>query len=63
MVDFSKCHPEKCDQGICVAVALCKHKLLEQEAPYEPPMHINTSLCKGCGDCARACPYKAIVVM
>ncbi|MFP3974809.1 MAG: 4Fe-4S binding protein [Chloroflexota bacterium] len=62
MVDFNKCHPERCDHGLCVAVDACQLHVLQQEAPYEPPMP-NPNLCKGCGDCVRACPLKAMVLM
>ena len=32
LVDYKKCHPEKCDSGVCAAVLACSHKLLKQEA-------------------------------
>jgi len=31
LVDYKKCHPEKCDSGICAAALACSHKLLKQE--------------------------------
>ncbi|MFC1902811.1 4Fe-4S binding protein [Chloroflexota bacterium] len=62
LLDFSKCHPEKCDKGICAAVQACSHKLIKQEAPNEIPM-FHPSTCQGCSDCARACPQKAIKVV
>jgi hypothetical protein len=37
MVDYRKCQPEKCDEGICLAVLACPNKILKQEAPYEMP--------------------------
>ena len=61
LVDYKKCHPGKCDSGICKAALACSHKLLKQEAPYEIPM-MDPSLCQGCGDCVRACPLKAIEI-
>jgi heterodisulfide reductase subunit A-like polyferredoxin len=61
LVDFGKCHPEKCPQGICQAALVCKYKLLIQEKPYEIPM-ADPFICKGCGDCVRACPEKAIII-
>lgn len=60
LVDFGKCTPDQCAE--CPAVKACPRKLLRQEAPGEPPM-TNPSLCRGCGDCARACPAKAIKVV
>ena len=61
LVDFNKCHPDKCDSGICKAVEACPRKLLVQEAAYEVPM-TNPFLCRGCADCIRACPQDAIIM-
>jgi len=61
LLTFSKCHPEKCDKGICAAALACPHKLIKQESPNETPM-FHPSTCRGCGDCARACPAKAIQI-
>jgi translation initiation factor RLI1 len=61
LVDFSKCRPQSCPDGICVAAQACERKLLRQEAPYQPPMP-DPSVCKACGDCVQACPLKAIVI-
>jgi len=62
LVDFGKCDPKKCENGVCLAAKACKRKLLRQEAPYEPPMP-DPSLCKACGDCVLACPAKAIQII
>jgi len=62
LIDFKKCHPENCSSGICAAVLACSHKLLKQEANYEIPMP-DPFLCRGCGDCVRACPLKAIEIV
>jgi translation initiation factor RLI1 len=59
VVDFSKCQPEQCPNGICLAAKACPRKLIKQEDPYDPPM-TNPSVCQGCRDCVRACPAKAI---
>lgn len=61
LVDYNKCHPGRCDGGLCVAAQACTHKLLRQEAPYEMPM-TEPSVCQGCGDCVLACPLKAIQI-
>jgi len=62
LVNFHQCHPEKCDKGICVAALACSHKTLKQESPYEIPM-TDPFLCRGCGDCVRACPLRAIEIV
>jgi Fe-S-cluster-containing hydrogenase component 2 len=62
MVDYRKCQPEKCDEGICLAVLACPNKILKQEAPYEMP-DPNLAMCVGCGMCAQACSLKTIRVM
>jgi translation initiation factor RLI1 len=59
LVQYDKCHPESCADGVCAAAAACTHKLLKQEAPHEIPMP-HPSLCRGCADCVRACPLGAI---
>jgi len=62
LIIFDRCHPEQCDQGICLAAAACPRRLLQQESPYQIPMP-DPSLCQGCGDCARACPRKAVRIV
>ena len=61
LVDFNQCHPDECPDGVCAAVTACPRQLLRQDTPFKTPMP-NPSLCKGCGDCARACPLDAISV-
>ncbi len=61
IVDFNRCDPRKCENGICQAVLACERKLLKQEAAYEIPM-TNPFLCRGCADCVRACPENAIKI-
>jgi translation initiation factor RLI1 len=60
LVDFNKCRPEEC--GVCPAAEACSYKLLKQEVSAEAPM-TDPSLCRGCADCVRACPHKAIQVV
>ena len=62
IVDYNKCRPEYCDNGICAAALACPHKLLKQEAPYEIPMP-SPSICKDCAKCVLACPFRAIELM
>ena len=59
LVDYHRCHPERCDSGVCVAAGACALKLLQQEAPYAIPMADPFS-CRACGDCVRACPLQAV---
>ena len=62
VVDYRKCHPERCDRGDCLAVLACPNKVLKQEAPCEMP-DPNPTMCVGCGLCVQACPLKAIRMM
>ncbi|MFC1957430.1 4Fe-4S binding protein [Chloroflexota bacterium] len=62
IVDFNKCHPEECENGVCQAAQACSRKLLKQDAAHEPPM-TDPALCRACGDCLRACPLKAIQII
>lgn len=59
LVDYNRCRPEQC--GTCAAAAACTRKLMVQESKNETPM-TDPSLCRACGDCARACPLKAITI-
>ena len=61
LVNFNICRPENCENGLCKAVRACNYKLLKQENSYEIPM-ADPSVCRGCGDCVRACPLKAILI-
>lgn len=61
-IDFGKCHPERCDHGICIASSACPHRVFIQEEPCEFPMHI-AAMCTGCGLCSSACPLSAIRMM
>ncbi len=61
LVNFNLCRPERCDSGVCQAAQVCRYKLLKQEKSYEIPM-ADPFICRGCGDCARACPLKAIEI-
>lgn len=60
MVDYQKCHPEKCDHGVCVAALECEYENLIQERYYEVPEIDPAKWCHGCAKCAKACPLKAI---
>jgi ATP-binding cassette subfamily E protein 1 len=64
VIDLELCDPKKCnpDKGICMAIKPCKHNIIVQEEPFEPPQIISQSMCVGCADCAGACPFKAIKI-
>jgi hypothetical protein len=53
LVDFPRCHPEECVDGVCVAALAYPRKLMKQEQLGEIPM-TDPSICKGCGDRARS---------
>jgi translation initiation factor RLI1 len=59
LADFSRCQPERCESGLCLAAQACQRRLLRQEKPWKPPMS-DPALCRGCADCLRACALKAI---
>ncbi len=60
LVDYNKCRADLC--GVCPASAACPKKVLVQESSGETPM-ADPVLCRGCGDCVRACPLKAVEVL
>jgi ATP-binding cassette subfamily E protein 1 len=64
VIDYEKCHPEKCDEGICDALSACPRpdEIFIQEAPDDYP-YIIQDLCRGCGDCSRICRAEAIRMM
>ena len=62
LVDYNRCHPEECDGGSCAAALACPRKVLKQETLGEIP-EPDPFLCRGCGDCAVACPLRAIAVV
>ena len=59
VIDYTKCHPERCDAGVCAAVSECSHGILIQDTPWEIP-YILQDFCVGCGKCSIACLFKAI---
>lgn len=61
LIDYQKCSPEDCENGICLAVLACPNKVLRQEAPYEMPDPY-PGMCLGCGSCVLACPLGAVRV-
>jgi len=59
IINYNKCDPKECKDGICKAVSACSKKIIKQEGPYEAPF-INASLCSGCYECIPSCPKDAI---
>jgi translation initiation factor RLI1 len=62
LLDYNKCQPEKCENGVCVAAQACPSKLLKQDTPYTVPLP-EPFACRACGDCTRACPQQAIRIV
>lgn len=62
LLDFNKCRPEDCPEGICAAARVCPIGRLRQEAPYTVP-EPEPSACRTCGECVRACPRKALQIV
>jgi translation initiation factor RLI1 len=62
LLDYNKCRPGECEDGICAAAQVCPSKLFRQAAPYTVPEPEPTA-CRACGDCTRACPQKAIQIV
>jgi len=61
VIDYGRCHPERCDVGVCAATE-CPLGVLKQDAPRETPYTLQ-DFCVGCGRCSIACPFKAIKMM
>lgn len=62
LLDYMRCDPSQCEEGICAAALICERKVLRQEAPGEIP-DVYPSMCLGCSDCLTACPLGAIIKM
>ena len=63
VVNYEKCDPGKCDDGVCAAMLECPNKVLRQEASYEFPFSHPSHFCRGCAKCVQACPLEAIQVV
>lgn len=62
IIDYTRCHPERCDTGVCVAIDECPHEVLMQDAPWEVP-YVVQKFCVGCGKCSIVCPFRAIKII
>jgi Fe-S-cluster-containing hydrogenase component 2 len=58
-VDYKRCHPESCEEGMCLIVRECPRRLFKQEEPYDPPFVIS-GFCEDCGRCIEMCPLQAV---
>jgi len=61
VIDYERCDPGKCNDGICIVVKACPASAIEQEAPYEPPFIRGG--CYACNKCIEKCPLDAIVLV
>jgi translation initiation factor RLI1 len=59
VVNYDRCRPLVCEDGVCVAVRSCPRGLLFQETVFELP-EPHPGVCVGCGICAQACPCDPI---
>ena len=61
IIDYGKCRPQSCSVDRCQALLACPRpdEILVQEVPGDYP-YVMQDLCRGCGDCARACPLEAV---
>jgi len=62
VLDYHACDPEQCENGICMAVLICKKRVLTQDEPYGIP-DTNASMYLGCSLCVQACPKDALHVL
>ncbi len=62
VLNYQKCDPQFCQDGVCQAALLCKRKVLSQIAPHETP-ELNSEMCLGCAVCTTACAGQALEVL
>lgn len=58
-IDYKKCDPKRCNNGICSALLACPIKLIKQIEPYDYPYPLD-GFCQECGKCVESCLLEAI---
>ena len=61
IINYQKCNPENCEDGVCLAVDRCERKVLKQETAFTMPD--SPLICVGWGICVNACPIGAIIMV
>jgi ferredoxin len=61
-IDYNKCNPKRCGQGVCAALLECPIKLIKQIEPYDYPYPV-AGFCQECGKCTEACLLEAISML
>ena len=61
-IDYKRCDPKRCDQGVCVAFLDCPTKLIRQIELYDYPYPV-AGFCQECGKCSEACLLRAISML
>jgi len=62
IIDETRCQPQLCPRGICLAKKVCPYKCILQYDPGEIPIG-NSAHCNGCAVCAQRCPTQAIAIL
>ncbi len=60
VIDYDKCHPEKCN-SLCGKI--CPINKMGKECIEGNPPIIHEELCIGCGICVHRCPFQAIKIV
>ncbi|MEW6231217.1 MAG: 4Fe-4S binding protein [Chloroflexota bacterium] len=60
-IDWRKCDPNKCVNGMCFVKGNCPVKAIIQLDAEDQPV-VDTSRCRGCSACVARCPLRAIVL-
>lgn len=58
-IDYQRCRPSDCENGLCRILRECPVKAIWQEEPYEVPV-ADWSRCRGCSKCLTLCPHNAV---